>query len=114
MLLRALSLTAVLALGARCSVDEMRSCDYDAKLSCACMPSQCTTAAGPIPDCKEAWTWVCRKDGCPIIAKQGACSSEGKVCDYDDGLCSSQVTCTKGRWTGVGALNCRPAAPPHR
>ena len=59
--------------GARCSVDEMRSCDYDAKLSCACMPSQCTTAAGPIPDCKEAWTWVCRKDGCPIIAKQGAC-----------------------------------------
>lgn len=97
--------------GAACTATKTLYCDYDRGKWCACEASRCVTAAGPMPGCESTLSWVCRDDGCPH-AGVTTCSTEGKQCGYDDGLCASSMVCKGGKWQG-GRANCRPAAPPH-
>lgn len=94
----------------RCELTEPEVCQFGAKSWCECAGTSCVTAAGPIPGCVSTLVWACRDDGCPR-SPVGACPREGQLCGYDDGLCSSQIKCSKGQWTSLGS-QCRPSAPP--
>ncbi len=81
-------------------------CSFPGGTWCACEPTRCVTAAGPLANCKPEGHWVCRDDGCPR-PHTGACPTEGQRCDYDDGLCASTATCTSKKWSW-SQPNCRP------
>ena len=97
--------------GTGCTPTTPDYCEYPGGKWCACEASRCVSAAGPIPDCQSVMTWVCRDDGCPHPGVR-TCSTEGKQCGYDDGLCSSSMVCSQGKWVSQ-RQQCRPAAPPH-
>lgn len=93
--------------GTRCSGVPAAGCSYPGGNSCACVQSQCFSPAGPIPGCVAVERWVCRRDGCPVIAPSGRCAREGQTCHYDDGMCSSRSRCVRGKWKAdMGP--CRP------
>lgn len=95
--------------GTFCRPTTSESCTFDGGAWCACEETACFTPAGPVPGCTPAFRWRCRHDGCPHTPA-GACSTPGKQCVYDDGMCASVATCERGRWQS-GSANCRPAAP---
>lgn len=93
--------------GTRCSGVPAAGCWYPNGSSCGCVLNQCISPAGPIPGCVAAERWVCRRDGCPVIPPSGRCSHEGQTCPYDDGMCSNQSRCVRGKWTAQMG-QCRP------
>lgn len=109
-LLRCPEKREALEAGTSCSAKGPQVCSFPNGSWCACEWSECVTPAGPIPGCKPASGWVCRDDGCPREPR-GACSTEGKVCQYDHGMCVNPNQCRGGKWQ-AGPPMCRPAAPP--
>jgi hypothetical protein len=83
-------------------------CEYP-QGDCACtfdVPEHCGGARVPPPKPGTPTVWRCtptppevRGDGCPGTHPNGrACSSEGKVCIYQE-CCYFKYTCTNGTWT---------------
>jgi hypothetical protein len=82
------------------------NCEYPEGV-CACVePDRGCSGTARNEDEQEPRSWSCiprdRPDGCPGLGTpEGACTTPGKQCHYNNDCCTNSYTCTNGAWVAT-------------